>query len=102
MTPLNKEALVDRVAAATGHTKRQSLICINAFLAEIKKTLTDGGAVKLVGFGHLATRDRPSRNGRNPHTNTPIVTPATKVVVFRPGKPLKRAVNNSYISSTKP
>jgi nucleoid DNA-binding protein len=45
--------------------------------------------------------ERSPRKARNPQDNSVIDLPATEVIVFRPGKPLKQSVNNSYVRRTK-
>lgn len=55
--------------------------------------LFDGVEVPLPHLGKLETRDRKARRGRNPQTGAAIVIPASRTVVFRPGKTLKHIVN---------
>lgn len=55
--------------------------------------LFDGVEVPLPHLGKLETRDRKARRGRNPQTGAAIVIPASRTVVFRPGKALKHTVN---------
>jgi DNA-binding protein HU-beta len=62
-------------------------------LAAIAKSLTNGDAVTLVGFGTFKTTIRKARKGRNPLTGGTIKIPRRKVVRFTAGKPLKAAIN---------
>lgn len=66
---------------------------INAALAVITDTLRAGEDVAITGFGQFSVSDRAARNGVNPATGEPIAIPASRVPKFKPGKPLKEAVN---------
>ena len=61
----------------------------------IAEALAQGDKVQLVGFGAFEVKDRAARVGRNPKTSQPIEIPASRMPVFKPGKPLKDAVANN-------
>ncbi|BCU83208.1 transcriptional regulator [Polycladomyces abyssicola] len=90
---MNKSELVDRVAAATGKTKKESAQVVEAVLSAIAEALRNGEKVSLVGFGNFEVRERAARTGRNPQTGETIQIEASRVPAFRPGKQLKEAVN---------
>ncbi|MBN2907998.1 HU family DNA-binding protein [Polycladomyces sp. WAk] len=90
---MNKSELVDRVAAATGKTKKESAQVVEAVLSTIAEALRNGEKVSLVGFGNFEVRERAARTGRNPQTGETIQIEASRVPAFRPGKQLKEAVN---------
>ncbi|MDN4592725.1 HU family DNA-binding protein [Polycladomyces subterraneus] len=90
---MNKSELVDRVAAATGKTKKESAQVVEAVLSTIAEALRNGEKVSLVGFGNFEVRERAARTGRNPQTGEAIQIEASRVPAFRPGKQLKEAVN---------
>src|SRR6185437_12224614 len=71
---VNKNELIDAVAAATGLTK-----------ADAEKALE---AV----FGTFGDTKRAASEGRNPRTGEKIQIPASKLPKFRAGKGLKEAV----------
>lgn len=60
--------------------------------AIIGKTLKNGDAVSISGFGTFKVVDRQARTGRNPQTGKEIKIPARKAVKFTPGKSLKESV----------
>ena len=68
---------------------------VDVFFDEITRRLAEGGRVELRGFGAFSTRDRGARKGRNPRTGEAVEVPAKKVPYFKPGKEMRRMVNDS-------
>ena len=89
---MNKEQLVEKLAAKTGLTKKGSMDAINTTLDTITASLRKGEKVTLVGFGTFLVRRRAAREGRNPQTGARIRIPARKVPAFTAGKELKAAI----------
>ncbi|MBI5166140.1 MAG: HU family DNA-binding protein [candidate division NC10 bacterium] len=89
---MTKAELVDKMARASGVTKKSAERALGALLGGIKESLKKGKRVTLVGFGSFSVAKRAARNGRNPQTGKPIKIPATKVPKFKAGKELKDAV----------
>jgi DNA-binding protein HU-beta len=90
---MNKQELVDAVAARTGDSKAATGEAIDAVIAAITGELTKGKTVQLIGFGSFSTGARAARVGRNPATGAEIQIPAAKTVKFTAGKAFKDAVN---------
>ncbi len=90
---MNKEQLVDKVAARAAMTKKQANQALDVTLDLIAGELARGSRVVLVGFGTFAVRRARARTGRNPQTGETVPIPAGRRVVFRPGKLLKDAVH---------
>ena len=67
---------------------------IDIFFDEIMERLAEGGRVELRGFGAFSTREREARTGRNPRTGETVSVPAKRVPYFRPGKEMRRALND--------
>ena len=67
---------------------------LDTFFDEIGKRLADGGRVELRGFGAFSTRERGARKGRNPRTGEAVDVPEKKVPYFKPGKEMRRIVND--------
>jgi DNA-binding protein HU-beta len=63
---MNKQELIDAVAGRTGDSKAATGEVIDAVLAVVRRALTAGDAVQLVGFGSFSTGQRAARTGRNP------------------------------------
>ena len=92
---MNKQELIDAVAASTGETKAATGATIDAILEVVQRTVTSGDSVQLVGFGSFSTGQRAARVGRNPATGAEIQIAAAKTVKFTAGKAFKDAVNAS-------
>ena len=67
---------------------------VDIFFDEIAQRLAEGGRVELRGFGAFSTRERAARTGRNPRTGESVDVPAKRVPYFRPGKEMRRALND--------
>lgn len=89
---MTKAQLVDRMAKDAKITKRAAETALETALKAVKDTLKKGQRVTLVGFGTFGTGRRKARAGRNPQTGKTIRIPAARVVRFRPGDGLKKAV----------
>jgi len=90
---MNKQDLIDAVAASTGETKAATGAAIDAILDVVTRAVTSGDSVQLVGFGSFSTGQRAARVGRNPATGAEIQIAAAKTVKFTAGKAFKDAVN---------
>ncbi|EIM95593.1 HU family DNA-binding protein [Paraburkholderia hospita] len=90
---MNKQELVDAVAAATGASKAATGEAIDAFIEVVTDTVTSGETVQLIGFGSFSTGARAARVGRNPATGAEMQIAAAKTVKFSAGKAFKDAVN---------
>ncbi|WP_017303686.1 HU family DNA-binding protein [Spirulina subsalsa] len=89
---MNKEQLVNAIAAQTTTTKKEADIILSATLETIMEAVATGDKVTLVGFGSFEARNRNARTGRNPQTGEPITIPATRVPAFSAGKLFKEKV----------
>jgi DNA-binding protein HU-beta len=90
---MNKQELIDAVAAKGGLSKTSAGETLDAILEVIKGAVAKGDAVQLIGFGAFGSGLRAARNGRNPKTGEEIKIPAAKTVKFSAGKAFKDAVN---------
>jgi DNA-binding protein HU-beta len=78
---MNKQELIDAVAAATGESKAATGQTIDAIVEAVTKAVVGG--------------ERAARVGRNPSTGAEIQIAAAKTVKFTAGKAFKEAVNAS-------
>ncbi|MFM0619768.1 HU family DNA-binding protein [Paraburkholderia nemoris] len=90
---MNKQDLIDAVAASTGETKASTAAAIDAIFETVLRTVSHGDIVQLIGFGSFSTGARAERSGRNPSTGEAITILAAKTVKFTAGKAFKDAVN---------
>lgn len=91
---MNKQELVEKVAARSGLTKKVTDQVLKALTEEIMDTVASGGKVTLVGFGSFEPVQRASRSGRNPQTGQEMVIPERTLPKFVPGKVFKASVGN--------
>ena len=90
---MNKNDLVAEVAASAGLSKADAAKSVDGVFSSIARALSQGGEVRLVGFGTFSVAQRKATRGRNPRTGQPINIPASRQPKFKPGKGLKDAVN---------
>jgi DNA-binding protein HU-beta len=89
---MNKNDLIEKMAAAAGINKITATKALNAALNSIQAALQRGQRASLVGFGTFSVVKRGPRVGRNPRTGEEIKIPAMRVPKFSAGKDLKKAV----------
>lgn len=89
---MNKQGLIDAVAARTGLSKKDSDKAITAMIETVRQALCQNEKVQLVGFGSFETKVRQARKARNPRTKEVIELPEQRVPVFKAGAALKRDV----------
>ncbi len=89
---MNKEELVKEVSKKSKASQKATADIIAATLENIKKTVSKGKKVTLVGFGTFEARKRAARTGRNPQTGAAIKIAAKTVPAFSAGKGFKELV----------
>ena len=90
---MNKNDLVAAVASSTDLSKSDAAKAVDGVVDAVTAALSDGGEVRLVGFGTFSVSHRKATTGRNPRTGESIQIAATIVPKFKSGKALKAAVN---------
>lgn len=90
---MNKNELIDSMAAEAGMTKANTEKALDAFVASVTAALKKGDDIRLVGFGTFSVSKRAATTARNPRTGETIKVPAKKVARFKVGKSLQDAVN---------
>lgn len=91
---MTKVDLVEKIATHVELSKKDSEIVVNTVFQSIVDALARGDKVELRGFGSFRTRKRRSRIGRNPKTGDKVAVPPKMVPFFKPGKQLKKSVND--------
>jgi DNA-binding protein HU-beta len=92
---MNKQELVDAIAAKTGGSKASAADTLDALIGTITTAVAKGDTVQLIGFGSFSTGARAARVGRNPATGAEIQIAAAKTVKFTAGKAFKDAVKGA-------
>ncbi len=90
---MNKKQVVSEIGRRTGLTRKEAGKALNCFCDIVSEELVAGSRVQISGFGAFEVRDRAARMGKNPKTGESIMVPATKVPVFKAGKPLKNSID---------
>ena len=90
---MTKADLIDAIANGADLSKIKAEEALTVVLEEIKKSVSSGDTVQLVGFGSFTAGSRAARMGRNPKTGEAIKISASKTVKFSAGKAFKDAVN---------
>lgn len=93
MANMTKRELTMRIADETGLIQQDVHTVIQKALDYITEALAKGDHVEWREFGVFKVVERKSRVGRNPNKpRQTVVIPARKVVAFKAGKGMKRAV----------
>ena len=90
---VKKSDIADQVADRIGVSRADAGAAVEAVFDVVRDALARGEEVRIVGFGAFGTRNRPARPGRNPKTGESIEIRASTAPTFKPGKPLRDAVN---------
>ena len=90
---MNKAELISAIAEESELSKAKAEFALNSIMDNIKKAVTKGDSVQLIGFGTFKSGKRAARIGRNPQTGAELKIPAAKTVKFGAGKAFKDAVN---------
>ena len=97
---LTKKDLVNQIYMQVGFSKQISENLIDEFFSIIISNLKKEGKIKISKFGTFSIRSKKSRVGRNPKTKEEKTISERKVVLFKPSKEFKDAVN-SYINEQR-
>ena len=89
---MNKQELIDAIAADSGLSKVDSKKTLDALVKVTGDALKKGDKISLVGFGTYSVSERAARTGRNPQTGKALQIAAKKVIKFSPGKELSESV----------
>jgi len=92
---MTKAELMDVLAAKLGGTKAEAGRAVEAVIEALQEALARGDAIKLPGFGTFDVAERAASEGRNPRTGEKIAIPTAKVVKFKAGAALKKAVGGA-------
>jgi DNA-binding protein HU-beta len=89
---VNKQELIDAVAAASGESKQATTAVLDAFEETVVKEVAAGNKIALTGFLSFEKAHRAERQGRNPSTGAAITVAAADVPKVKVGKRFKDAV----------
>jgi DNA-binding protein HU-beta len=82
---MNKNGLIEAVAAKAEVTKAQAAKVIDAALEAVVEAVKNGEGVQLVGYANVAVVEKAARKAKNPRTGAVVEIPAKKVVKIKAG-----------------
>lgn len=83
---MTKADIVNEISRSTGIDKVTVLNTIEAFMATVKDTMSNGENVYLRGFGSFVVKKRAQKTARNISKNTTIIIPEHYIPSFKPAK----------------
>ncbi len=92
---LTKSGLVKQISTMTGLPQHEVVPVLEVTLGTIISCLAQGKRVELRGLGAFGPRDRKARSGRNIQTGEKVPIQRKTAAVFRPGRVLRKRVNDS-------
>ena len=90
---MTKADIVEIIHQKIGFGRKESTEIVEQVFEIIQETLESGEKVKISGFGNFVVRQKRARRGRIPKTGQQIVISARKVVTFKSGNVLRKALN---------
>ena len=92
---LTKKEIVNSIYMQLGFSKKICESLLDDFFTIILENLIKYKKVKIAKFGTFILRTKSSRIGRNPKTLKETTISERQVVLFRPSKELKYAINKN-------
>ena len=83
---MNKKEMVEKVAIATGLSKRDAETAVNAYEDALISAVKEGKTYRINGLGTVTKVLRAARRGRNPKTGEEIQIPASVAVKIKTSK----------------
>jgi len=96
---VNKNALIQYVAAELPTSKLKAGLLVNTVLSGISEGLKADESVTLTGFGSFEVRATKARAGRDPNTGNPIQIAAGRRVAFKVGRGLRGEIDKAKAGS---
>lgn len=92
---MTKLEIVNSISDKIGVERVDVQAVVEAFMYEVKNSLSSGEDVFLRGFGSFIVKQRAQKTGRNISKNTTIVIPAHKIPAFKPSKEFIKKVKTN-------
>jgi len=89
--PIKRSGFVERLNKK-GYTKKDAAVIMDDVFSTVAEILVEGGTLALHGFGTFETIQYAAREIASVHGGTTL-SPARRVVKFKPGKLLRRLVS---------
>jgi len=92
---MTKAEIVSKISEKIGVEKVTALAVVEAFMAEVKSSISEKESVFLRGFGTFKPKKRAEKTGRNISKNTTLIIPAHHIPAFKPAKVFMKQVKES-------
>ena len=92
---MTKAEIVSNISEKTGVEKVTALAVVEAFMGEVRSSISRNQSVFLRGFGTFNPKKRAEKTGRNISKNTTIIIPAHHIPAFKPAKVFIKQVKES-------
>lgn len=83
---MTKAELVSKIVKDTGLPRKDVLAIVEAFMEEVKNSVSSKESVYLRGFGSFIVKHRAQKTARNISKNTTLVVEAHDFPAFKPAK----------------
>ncbi len=94
---VTKSELIDNIARKQPQLAYKDVeLAVKTIIEQMTQALASGRRIEIRGFGSFSLHFRPARMGRNPKTGEPVPLPAKYVPHFKPGKELRRRVDEAW------
>ena len=98
---MTKSELIDILAEKHNYLPLADVKAAVDMILEHKiQSLTSGERIEIRGFGSFSLRYQASRTARNPKTGEVVALPSKHKVHFKPGKELRKRVDDSVNRSS--
>jgi nucleoid DNA-binding protein len=87
---------IQEIICGDGLDTRKASELTGRIVKAMAAALAAGEVIELRGFGSLEVKERKAYKARNPKTGEPLITPARRRILFRPGQELKIALRGTY------
>tara|TARA_B100000927_G_scaffold209140_1_gene170024 strand:+ start:879 stop:1175 length:297 start_codon:yes stop_codon:yes gene_type:complete len=83
---MTKAEIISSISDKIGIEKVEVHAVLEAFMKEVKNSVSNNENVYLRGFGSFVVKSRAKKTGRNITKNTTIIIPAHNIPAFKPAK----------------
>jgi integration host factor subunit beta len=91
---MTKSELIESIALKQKHLPAKDVeLAVKHVLELLSESLANGERIEIRGFGSFSLHYRPPRMGRNPKTGDAVALAGKHVPHFKPGKDLRKRVN---------
>ncbi len=87
---MTKKDIVMKIVEETGIKQVIVKKITHKVFTTILEFLRSGNTLEIRNFGVFKIKVRRRRMGRNPKTNQPVPVPERRIVVFKPGREMKK------------